>query len=112
TPLGSDRDTYLQPVLRDRGNKTATERCKNPATKRTKPQPHLPMPGDPTEEDRRAPCSACGTSAVLESTQNVRQQNHGIRGDAGRGPVGLRWVLHLVGESRSLLGQPPQLLIG
>ncbi|WP_287272084.1 hypothetical protein, partial [Microbacterium sp.] len=38
TPLGSDRDTYLQPVLRDRGNKTATERCKNPATKRTKPQ--------------------------------------------------------------------------
>ncbi|WP_282828508.1 hypothetical protein, partial [Gulosibacter sediminis] len=33
-PLGSDRDTYLQPVLRDRGNKTATERCKNPATKR------------------------------------------------------------------------------
>ncbi|MGW9827402.1 hypothetical protein ACUXNS_002426, partial [Brevibacterium pityocampae] len=32
------RDTYLQPVLRDRGNKTATERCKNPATKRTKPQ--------------------------------------------------------------------------
>ncbi|MET3681845.1 hypothetical protein ABIB16_002192, partial [Micrococcus sp. UYEF5] len=32
-------DTYLQPVLRDRGNKTATERCKNPATKRTKPQP-------------------------------------------------------------------------
>src|SRR5699024_5862040 len=37
TPLGSDRDTYLQPVLRDRGNKTATERCKNPATKRTKP---------------------------------------------------------------------------
>ncbi|WP_396123339.1 helix-turn-helix domain-containing protein [Brachybacterium sp. p3-SID957] len=40
TPLGSDRDTYLQPVLRDRGNKTATERCKNPATKRTKPQEH------------------------------------------------------------------------
>lgn len=38
TPLGPDRDTYLQPVLRDRGNKTATERCKNPATKRTKPQ--------------------------------------------------------------------------
>ena len=30
TPLGSDRDTYLQPVLRDRGNKTATERCKTP----------------------------------------------------------------------------------
>ena len=42
TPLGSDRDTYLQPVLRDRGNKTATERCKNPATKRTKPQAGRP----------------------------------------------------------------------
>ncbi|MEV8233614.1 hypothetical protein, partial [Micrococcus luteus] len=39
TPLGSDRDTYLQPVLRDRGNKTATERCRNPATKRMKPHP-------------------------------------------------------------------------
>src|SRR5699024_12384992 len=70
-------------------SKTATERCKNPATKRTKPQPHLPMPGDPTQEDRRAPWSAWKTSAVLESTQDVRQQNHGICGDAGGGPVGL-----------------------
>src|SRR5699024_12736301 len=96
---------------RDRGNKTATERCKNPATKRTKPQPHLPMPGDPTQEDRRAPWSAWKTSAVLESTQDVREQNHGIRGHAGGGPVGLRRVRHLVGESRRLLGQPAQLLI-
>lgn len=46
--------------------------------------------GDALGEDRRAPWSEWRTSAVLKSTQNIRQQNHGIRGDAGRGPVGLR----------------------
>ena len=51
TSLGSDRDTYLQPVLRDRGNKTATERCKNPATKRTKPQSDRPKPMTETNPD-------------------------------------------------------------
>jgi len=32
TPLGSDPNSYPQPVLRDRSNKTAMERCKNRAT--------------------------------------------------------------------------------
>lgn len=31
-----------------------------------------------------------GYLAVLKASQDVRQQDHGIRGDAGRGPVGLR----------------------
>src|SRR5699024_8979404 len=84
TPLGSDRDTYLQPVLRDRGNKTATERCKNPATKRTKPQICLtcaPLrahverrrPRAGPQEERPASASARTASAV--GTSVIREVN-------------------------------------